>query len=306
MYEIKYSGSAWSATSIIDKSALGFTWTASTGTGSSHYFAGYNGDKSIIFKTTLTAEGTALGAAIVAGELPDGELVLHLDSYVGYLIIGTNKGVRFANTDSNGYITLGGLIETRQPIYCSEGQDRFVWFGCGNYDDISSGLGRMDLAEFTSALTPAYASDLMAGWPALNTDTSSPVAANPILGDVKSVVTYNGKRVFAVSAKGVFAELDTKVYEASLETGLISHGIIDNKYAAFLDARLQPLANGNVLKLSHSSDSEAFVSSGSINSLGSTYTGEFFLGDTGRNFEVIITFGDVVPATLVGTDVTCT
>ena len=297
---------AGTVTNVIDRSTLGFTWTASTGAGGYHYFGGYSGDKSIIFKVTLTNEGTALGAGVVAGELPDDEKVLHLDTYLGYLIIGTNKGVRFANTDGNGYITIGGLIQTNQPVYCSEGQDRFVWFGWGNYDDISSGLGRMDLAEFTSTLTPAYASDLMAGWPALNTNTSSPVAVNPILGDVKSVVTYAGKRVFAVTAKGVFGELDQKVYESSLETGLISHGIIDNKYAAFLDARLQPLVNGNVLKLFHSSDSEAFVSSGSVTTNGDTYTGEFFLGDTGRNFEVKIAFGDVSPATLIGSDVTCT
>jgi hypothetical protein len=293
-------------TNVIDRSTLGFTWTSATGAGGYHYFAGYSGDKSIIFKVTLTNEGTALGAGVVAGELPDGELVLHLDSYLGYLIIGTNKGVRFANTDANGYITIGGLIQTNQPVYCSEGQDRFVWFGWGNYDNISSGLGRMDLAEFTSTLTPAYASDLMAGWPRLNTNATSPIAANPILGDVKSVVTYAGKRVFAVASKGVFAELSTKVYEASLETGLISHGIIDNKYAAFLDARLEPLASGNVLKLAHSSDSEEFVTSGAMSTSGSTYTGEFFLGDTGRNFEVRVSFGDVAPATLVGADITCT
>ena len=303
MHTISASGTV---TAVIDRSTLGFTWTASTGVGGYHYFAGYNGDKSIIFKVTLTAEGTALSAGIVAGELPDDETVLHLDGYLGYLIIGTNKGVRFANTDGEGYITIGGLIETGQPVYCSEGQDRFVWFGWGNYDNISSGLGRMDLAEFTAALTPAYASDLMAGWPALNTNTSSPIAANPISGNVKSVATYAGKRVFAVASKGIFAELSTKVYEASLETGLISHGIIDNKYAAFLDARLQPLVSGNVLKLLHSSDSEAFVSSGSVTKSESTYTGEFFLGDTGRNFEVKVTFGDVAPATLVGADITCT
>lgn len=297
---------AGTVTNVIDRSTLGFTWTSATGVGGYHYFAGYSGDKSIIFKVTLTAEGTALGAGVVAGELPDDEKVLHLDGYLGYLIIGTNKGVRFANTDANGYITIGGLIQTDQPVYCSEGQDRFVWFGWGNYDAISSGLGRMDLSEFTSALTPAYASDLMAGAPALNTNTSSPVAAAPILGDVKSVATYASKRVFAVASKGIFTELSTKVYEASLETGLISHGIIDNKYAAFLDARLEPLATGNVLKLFHSSDSEVFVPSGSVSTNGDTYTGEFFLGDTGRNFEVKIAFGDVTPATLVGADVTCT
>ena len=293
-------------TNVIDRSTLGFTWTSATGAGGYHYFAGYNGDKSIIFKVTLTAEGTALSAGIVAGELPDDEKVLHLDAYLGYLIIGTNKGVRFANTDANGYIIIGGLIQTNQPVYCSEGQDRFVWFGWGNYDATSSGLGRMDLAEFTATLTPAYASDLMAGKPALKTSATTPVAADPILGDVLSVVTYDNKRVFAVKAKGIFTETTAKVPLASLDTGLISHGIIDNKYAAFLDARLQPLAINNSLKLLYSVDSGDFSTAGVVSQNGSTYTGEFFVGKVGRNFEARVTFGDVVPDPIVGANVNCT
>jgi hypothetical protein len=305
IYEIVNSSTA---TQIINRSTLGFTWTSATGVGGYHYFGGYNGDKSQILKMTLGADGAALTAntAVVAGELPDGELVYNLDSYLGYLIIGTSKGVRFANTDSNGYITIGGLIETGQPVYCSEGQDRFVWFGWGRYDSVSSGLGRMDLAEFTATLTPAYASDLMAGKPALNTSTSSPTAVAPILGDVKSVVTWNNTRVFAVAAQGIFAENTSKVPLATLDTGLISHGIIDNKYAAFLDARMEPLAPNTVVKLSHSVDSGSFITSGSQFDDGAVYTGEFFVGDQGRNFELKITFGDVGPATLVTSNVTCT
>lgn len=297
---------AGTVTLVIDRSTLGFTWTASTGVGGHHYFAGYNGDKSVIYKVTLTAEGTALSAGVVAGELPDGELVLHLDGYLGYLIIGTNKGVRFASTDANGYIIIGGLIETGQPVYASEGQDRFVWFGWGNYDAVSSGLGRMDLAEFTATLTPAYASDLMAGKPALKTSTSSPIAADPILGDVKSVVTYNNKRVFAVASKGIFTETTAKVPLATLDTGLISHGIIDTKYAAFLDARMEPLASNTVIKLSYATDSGSFVGAGSQETDGGVYTGEFFIGNQGRNFEIRVTFGDITPSTLITSDVTCT
>jgi hypothetical protein len=305
IYEIVSSSVA---TQIINRSTLGFTWTASTGVGGYHYFAGYSGDKSQILKMTLGADGVGLTAntAVVAGELPDGELALHLDGYLGYLIIGTSKGVRFASTDANGYMTIGGLIETGQPVYCSEGQDRFVWFGWGNYDSVSSGLGRMDLAEFTAALTPAYASDLMAGKPALKTATSSPVAADPILGDVKSVVTYNNKRVFAVKSKGIFTETTAKVPQATLDTGLISHGIIDSKYAAFLDARMEPLASNTVIKLSYAADSGTFKVAGSQDSDDYVYTGEFFVGTQGRNFEVRVTFGDVAPETLVTSNVTCT
>jgi hypothetical protein len=303
MYEI---GAGGTATAIINKSTLGFTWTSSTGVGGHHYFGGYNGDKSVIHKITLTADGTSLGAAIVAGELPDDEVVTHLGAYLGYLIIGTSKGIRFADTDTSGYITIGGLIETGQPVYCTEGQDRFVWFGWGNYDGDSSGLGRMDLSEFSSPLTPAYSSDLMAGWPELETNAETPTAADPVLADTVAVVTFNEKRVFAVKGEGIFAELSTKVPFATLETGLISHGIIDNKYAAFLDARLNALTNGNVMKLSYSADGGEWNVVGEVTNDGATHTGDFFIGKQGRNFEVRVTFGDIADSPLTGADITCT
>lgn len=303
MYEISAGGTA---TAIINKSTLGFTWTSSTGVGGHHYFGGYNGDKSVIHKITLTADGTSLGAAIVAGELPDDEVVTHLGAYLGYLIIGTSKGIRFADTDTSGYITIGGLIETGQPVYCTEGQDRFVWFGWGNYDGDSSGLGRMDLSEFSSPLTPAYSSDLMAGWPKLETNAETTTAADPVLADTVAVVTFNEKRVFAVKGEGIFAELSTKVPFATLETGLISHGIIDNKYAAFLDARLNALTNGNVMKLSYSADGGEWSVVGEVTNDGATHTGDFFIGKQGRNFEVRVTFGDIADSPLTGADITCT
>jgi hypothetical protein len=291
---------------IIDLSLFTFNWTASTGVGGYHYFGGYRGDKSVIYKVTLTNEGTALGPAVVAGELPDDELIYHLGSYLGYLIIGTSKGVRFANTDVNGYITIGGLIETGQPVYCTEGQDRFVWFGWGNYDTVSSGLGRMDLAEFTSTLTPAYASDLMAGSPQLSFNSETPIAANPVLGVTKHVVTFENKRIFSVSGEGIFAETDDKVELASLDSGLISHGIIDNKYAAFLDARMEPLETGNIIKLAYAADSGDFDIAGVATQNGIVYTGEFFMGETGRNFEARIIFGDIAGSPLVGSNIVCT
>ncbi len=303
LYEIESNGAT---RIVIDKSNLGINWTGATGVGGYLYFGGYLGDKSTIYKVTLTNEGTNLGAGIVAGELPDGEIVTHLGSYLGYLIIGSNKGVRFANTDSNGYITIGGLIETGQPVYDTRGQDRFVYFGWGNYDEYSSGLGRMDLAEFTSTLTPAYSSDLMAGWPELETNGATPIAADPVQGDVRSVVEFQNKMVFAVAGEGIFSEGTTKVKIATLETGLISHGIIDNKYAAFLDGRLEALSVGNTMKLSYAVDGGAYSVAGEVKQDGSTHTGDFFVGRQGRNFEVRVTFGDIADEPVTGANITCT
>ena len=303
LYELRANGST---VVVIDKSNRGFNWTGASAVGGHLYFGGYLGDKSLIYKSTLTNEGVDMGPGIVAGELPDGEILTHLGSYVGYLIIGTTKGLRIADTDANGYLTIGGLIETGHPVYCSEGQDRFVWFGWGNYDEYSSGLGRMDLAEFTGTLIPAYSSDLMAGWPELETNGETPVAANPVQGDVFSVVTFQDKRVFSVLGEGVYSEAATKVPLATLETGLVSHGIIDNKFAAFLDARLEPLVTGNVIKLSYAMDNGAWSVAGEQFSSGSTHTGDFFVGKQNRNAEVRITFGDIADSPITGADITCT
>ncbi len=70
MYEIPANGTE---VEIIGHHGTEFIWTASTGVGGFHYFAGTKGDKSVLYKITLTNTGTALGAGIVCGELPDGE-----------------------------------------------------------------------------------------------------------------------------------------------------------------------------------------------------------------------------------------
>lgn len=275
------SGSPVDSPMILDKSTLGFSFTSSAGAGGFHYFGGYLGDKSLIYKSDLAADGVTLSAPIVAGELPDGELVYHLGAYLGYLIVGTNKGVRFCNFDQYGYLTIGGLIETGQPVYATEGQDRFVWFSWGNYDATSSGLGRMDLSQFTATLTPAYASDLMYTG----------------LGNVLSVCTFNDLRVFTVSGAGLIVETASKVASASLESGLISHGIIDRKVAVFVDSRLTPLASGSVIQLSLAVDGGSYEVVGGSNIDNITATPEFYAGKDGRQFEIKVEFTN---------DVTCT
>ncbi|HUR18890.1 MAG TPA: hypothetical protein VMZ51_08155 [Acidimicrobiales bacterium] len=194
--------------------------------GKRHIFAaGYSGDKGLIYKTTLTPEGISLTAPVVAGELPDGEIVRSLYSYLGYLFIGSDKGVRFAEVTVDGDINIGALIPTTSPVLCFEGQDQFVWFGWTNYDSTSSGLGRLDLRSFTASLAPAYASDLMA----------------LAQGSVTSVVTFQNRRVFSVATASCFVESTNKVPTARLRTGRLSFGLSESKVAMFADVRYDSL-----------------------------------------------------------------
>jgi hypothetical protein len=189
------------------------------------YAAGFAGDKSIIYRTTVKADGTALDVPVVAGELPDGEIVRSIQGYLGFILVGTDRGVRFATADGNGNLTFGSLIQTStgtsSPVRCFEPQDRFVWFGWSPYDATSTGLGRLDLSVFTSPLTPAYASDLM-------------VTAQ---GAVLAIATFGGKRFLAVSGSGFYVESVNKVADGTLDSGLITYGIHDNKVPMYLEAR---------------------------------------------------------------------
>jgi hypothetical protein len=210
-----------------------FTWIGFAGgpTLPVIYAAGFSGDKSLVYRTAIKADGTGLDAMIVAGELPDGEIVRSIDSYLGFVLLGTDEGVRFCATDSQGNLQIGALIRTGVPVRCFEGQDRFVWFGWSNYDAASTGLGRMDLTAFPTSglLAPAYASDLMADGQ----------------GAVTTVVSFGRLRLFTVSGLGVFGETSEKVESGTLDSGLITYGLSDPKVAVFVDVRLSDLSGSN-------------------------------------------------------------
>lgn len=248
LYNITASGAAPAA--LFTHPNTDWTWVGFADGRNVIYSAGYSGDKSFIYKTSVKADGTALDIPTVAGTLPDGEIVRAIHGYLTFLLIGTDKGVRFAVQDDNGDLTIGALIETGA-VRCFEGQDRFVWFGWDNYDATSTGLGRLDLTVLNGS-APSYASDLMA--------TGQ--------GSVLSVCTFAEKRVFAVSGLGIYAEDTDLVASGTLDTGFITFGIPDTKVAQTVDIRTEPLAGS--VAVSISADGGTFTSLGTHGTAGST------------------------------------
>jgi hypothetical protein len=212
-------------TIFFDNPDTTFRWVGAAAGQNAVYAAGYSGVHSLIYKITIKTDGT-LDVPIVALELPVGEVVSAIHGYLGFILIGSNKGVRFCSTDSQNNLIAGSLIPTTGAVNDFTADDRFVWFGYTNYDGTSGGLGRLDLSVFTSANTPAYATDLMYS----NT------------GAVKSVSSISGKRVFTISGIGVIVE-DTanRVAIAEIETGTYRWGIPDRKFVAKIDTRATPL-----------------------------------------------------------------
>lgn len=208
-----------------------FRWVGVATGQNAVYAAGYSGKKSLIHKITIKTDGT-LDAGVVALELPTGEVVSAISGYLGFILIGTNKGVRYCSTDTQSNLVAGPIIPTSGPVYKFTSDDRFSWFTWSNYDGTSGGLGRLDLSVFTATNLPAFATDLM------YTSTA----------DIKNVVTFADsagvtRRVFCVSGVGIVAEDSANlVTSAEIETGIWRWGIPDRKFVAKVDTRAHPLA----------------------------------------------------------------
>lgn len=162
VYELSTVASALPSASYTNTN-VNYHYTSISASGPAVYTAGHSGIYSTIQKYTLDASGDlpVLNQAVVAAELPAGEFVEKLYYYVGYMMIGTNKGVRAAQVnDQDGSINYGPLIfETSQPVYDFAGRDRFIWAATG-IGDLDGGLTRIDLGTEIDTLLFAYANDL--------------------------------------------------------------------------------------------------------------------------------------------------
>lgn len=204
-----------------------YTFTSIAESGAAIYVAGYAGVQSSIYKFTLSDAGaiTSLTSAVVAAQMPDGELIYAIKQYLGYMMIGTSKGIRAAIiSPDDGSISYGPLIaETEQPVYDFTFRDRFCW-ATANVND-KAGLIRLDLSEQISPLRFAYAHDLF---------------KNIENKECKSVAFLgtSDRKIFSVNSDYNYIESDTTLVENGyLRTGFIRYATIESKYFKFLKVR---------------------------------------------------------------------
>jgi hypothetical protein len=223
------------------------------------YAAGFSGKKSLIYKITITDLG-ALDKGVVALELPTGEVVTAISGYLGFILIGTNKGVRYCSTDANSNLIAGKLIPTSGAVQKFASNDRFAYFTWTNYDGVSSGLGALDLSVFTSPNTPAFATDLM---------YTSTATVNSVVIFDDPVTPFATKRIFALSGVGIIVEDSANlVASGEIETGTWRWGIPDRKFIAKIDTRSTPLVGSitSYLKI----DDGAYNAAGTWSVVGDT------------------------------------
>jgi hypothetical protein len=161
VYEFSSSAVAM-PTAVYTHPSSSHVFTSVAASGPAIYISGYNGIQSTILKFTLSTAGVmpTLTSAVVAAELPVGEIVHKIYYYLGYMMIGTNKGIRAAAvSEVDGSINYGPLIvETTQPCYDFAARDRFVW--CATSVNGEPGVIRMDLGTEIETLRFAYANDI--------------------------------------------------------------------------------------------------------------------------------------------------
>ena len=161
VYEMSSSASAL-PTALYTHPASTHVFTSITASGSAIYVSGYNGIQSTIGKFTLSTAGVmpTLTSAVIAAELPVGEIVHRVFYYLGHMMIGTNKGVRAATvSDTDGSLNYGPLIvETSQPCYDFAARDHYIWCATGVAGE--AGVIRIDLSNELETLRFAWANDL--------------------------------------------------------------------------------------------------------------------------------------------------
>jgi hypothetical protein len=205
-------------------------YTSITASGPAIYISGYNGAQSTIEKYTLSTAGVmpTLTSAIIAAELPVGEIVHKIYYYLGYMMIGTNKGIRVAAvSDQDGSLNYGPLIvETTQPCYDFAARDHYVW--CATSVAGEPGLIRIDLSNELETLRFAYAND---------------VYYEGITGHVTTAVCFDGNTdptttdrlmfttAYASSTDGAIYVEDASTLRTSgyLTTGNIRYGTLEPK-----------------------------------------------------------------------------
>ena len=224
---------AGGGTLIYTNPNINYHYTSVAASGPAIYTAGHSGIYSTIQKYTLNTAGAmpTLTSAVVAAELPAGEVVEKLLYYVGKMMIGTNKGIRAAEVSpEDGSLLYGPLIvETIQPVYDFAARDKFVWATTG-IGSLDAGLIRMDLSGELEPLKFAYANDLQVSQTSVHFTTGV-----GFLGTTNRLAFCTARNV---TDGAIYLESSTDLVPTGyLTTGNIRYGTLEPKNFKRLLAR---------------------------------------------------------------------
>ncbi len=244
---------------------ISFFYTSITSSGAAIYCAGFSGGQSNIQKFTLTTAGAmpTLTSAITAAEMPSGELIYKIYYYLGYMMIGTSKGLRVAAVSDDGSLAYGPLVfESEQPVYDFAARDKYVW--CATNVDGSPGTTRIDLGTQIAPLVFPYAWD---------TYYYPETVGSRVTGRYTTACAFvNGTNRLAFTTNHsttngyVYIETDEDndgrlVFEGYLQTGFVRYNTLEGKIFKLLQARFDTTNGGLAIKSIDSVNTEYSIGS---------------------------------------------
>jgi hypothetical protein len=218
-------------------------------------------------------QGANLAPPYTATTLPAGEIPYTFAYNAGSIIMGTSAGIRTGTApDSTGVFDINPVITDTFPVQCLAAWDNYCYYGWPNYQvafdqpgipdpDVfriapaTSGLGKLDLSQYTASGVPAYATDAMVpdadthglnGGPAVGAVTSVTILPSP-------TVTFNGATglpFFSVQGAGVYGpDVAHFVPDGWMEVGWTRFSTQEPKILCRADVLHDPLAQGCVVEL---------------------------------------------------------
>jgi hypothetical protein len=215
------------------------------------YTSGYAGDSSTVYRLSLDASGAVplLTKALTAADMPKGELIYALGSYIGkYMVFGTSKGIRIGTIDtsgfvSSGYITYGPLTVITNGYDPSTGNtltgysvksiifnDRYAYCTITNYIDadgsrstLNSGLIKVDLSKEIAPNQMGYATHLQV-------PTSAEASSVCMIGSTN-------KLAIGVKGTGLYFQASTLISSGYIQTGQIRYFTLEDKHFELVKLR---------------------------------------------------------------------
>lgn len=237
------AGGTWTSLDPGTTFPSGWSWVDIAEGPAAIYLAGNAGDFSAIYKIDATASSSSvtLSALVQVAELPRGESLNTIYSYVGgFLLIGTALGSRVAALGTDATLTIGPLVHLSD-----DGVKDFVAVGSYVYAAVGGkcskgnrttapGLVRIDLGRNlnNSALEFPHANDLFVD----------------VTGSCESV-TYSGDVLVlgVTGTAGLYKQSSSFVSEGWMETGRIRLGTAEAKTWRDLRVLNVPASGGSVI-----------------------------------------------------------
>jgi hypothetical protein len=246
-----------------------FTWDVIREAPGFIIVTGHAGPVCEIHAVALSTQTETLAPPIWASSIPRGEIINDVAYNAGSLVLATSEGIRTSTPPSStGTFDINPVITAPGPVNCVTAWDRFAYFGWSDYDAADtalnlastttySGLGRLDLSQFTTQGVSAYATDVMVSGQTATTT---------------SVAVVGGVPYFGLAGLGVYgASTSTYVASGYVETGWVRYGTVESKVLVSLDLKHDALTAGQSVVLNvydqfgNLSDS---VTSSTVGSLG--------------------------------------